>query len=68
MECRKRLRVGVHAENASVSGFACRPFEVLASQNNLWKSPKYDLFIVWNNLKIASENDLAKLTQSKKSK
>ena len=26
MECGNRLRVGVRAKNASVSGFACRPF------------------------------------------
>ena len=25
-ECGSRLRVGVRAKNASVSGFACRPF------------------------------------------
>ena len=25
VECRNRLRVGVRAKNASVSGFACRP-------------------------------------------
>ena len=29
MECGNRLRVGVRAKNASVSGFACRPFWVL---------------------------------------
>ena len=26
VECGNRLRVGVRAKNASVSGFACRPF------------------------------------------
>ena len=26
LECRNRLRVGVRAKNASVSGFVCRPF------------------------------------------
>ena len=26
VECGIRLRVGVHAKNASVLGFACRPF------------------------------------------
>ena len=32
VECRNRLRVGVRAKNASVSGFACRPFLDLSAE------------------------------------